>query len=257
MPLGGWPQLLKGNPVMSLLASFWNTVLRRTPPPEEEEEEETFWTGQNPELEEWEITVPVTRIRTIVTGLDAFLRGSAGRAKVCYAIGQVQPSSPESLGSLHLLFDGHPGIEVLWCGVPRKWEYRLVPPAKATPFLVKLQAGAPLDLLRFLLRDFNPDPILEYAVFDRGGASDYALEAEAVARVKKGYWFYWTGEPTSVISKPEHFLYRCEPFICAPDGLDAAGDMDVSGAEGTEWIRYGPEAPEALKRLVARESSGR
>jgi len=240
---------------MSLLESFRNVVLRRAPA-QEEEEEETFWPGQNPELEEWSITVPVTRIRTIVTGLDAFLRGSADRTKVCYAIGQVQPSSPESLGHLYLLFDGHPGIEVLWCDVPKIWPYRLVPFAGATHFLVKLQAGAPLDLLRFLLRDFNPNPIIDYVVFDRGGASDYALEAEAVAHVKRGSLFYWTSEPTSVIGKPEHFLYRCKPFICAPDRLDAAGDMDVSGAEGTEWIRYGPEAPEALKRLVARESGG-
>jgi len=239
---------------MSLLASFWNVVLWRAP---EEEEEETFWPGQNPELEEWSITVPVTRIRTIVTELDIFLQGSAGRDKACYAIGQVQPSTPESLGYLRLLFDGHQGIEVLWCGVPIKWEYRLVPPAKATHFLVKLQAGAPLDLLRFLLRDFHPNPSIEYAVFDRGGSSDYALEVEAVANVKKGSWFYWTSEPTNVISKPELFLYSCKPFICSPDGLDAAGDLDVSRAEGTEWIRYGPEAPEALKRLVARESSGR
>jgi len=241
---------------MSLFKSFWNIVLWRAPA-QEEEEEETLWLGQNPELEEFSITVPVTRIRTIVTGLDAFLRGSAGRAKACYAIGQVQPSSPESLGRLHLLFDGHPGIEVLWCGIPKIWPYRLVPPTKATHFLAKHQAGAPLDLLRFFLRDFNPDPILEYAVFDRGGSTDYALEAEAVAHVKKGGWFNGVHELTSVISKPEHFIYRCEPFICAPDALDATGDLDISGEEGTEWIRYGPEAPEALKRLVARESSGR
>jgi len=238
---------------MSLLASFWNTVLWRAQTQEEEEDE--FWPGQNPECEEWEVTVPVTRIRTIVTGLDAFLRGSTGREKVCYAIGQVQPSSPESLGHLYLLFDGHPGIEVLWCDVPKIWPYRLVPFAGATHFLVKLQAGAPLDLLRLLLRDFNPVPIFEYAVFDRGGSFDYALEAEAMAHVKKGQFFNGVHKLTSVVSKPELFLYHCKPFICAPEGLDAAGDMDVSREKGTEWIRYGPEAPEALKRLVARESS--
>jgi len=242
---------------MSLLASFWNTVLRRTPPPEKEEEEETFWPGQNPELEEWEVTVPVTRIRTIVTGLDAFLRESTGRAKACYAIGQVRPSSAESLGRLHLLFDGHPGIEVLWCGVPKIWPYRLVPIAKDTHFLATLQAGATLDLLRFLLRDFDPNPFIEYAVFDLGGAPDYALEAEAVAHVKKGYFFNGAHELTSVISKPELFLYHCKPFICAPDVLDSTGDLDVSRAKGTEWIRYGPEAPEALKQLVVRESNER
>jgi len=129
---------------------------------------------------------------------------------VCYAIGQVQPNNLESLGYLHLLFDGHPGIEVLWCGVPRKWEYRLVPPAKATHFLVKLQAGAPLDLLRLLLRDFGPVASIEYAVFDQGGSSDYPLEEEAVAHVKKGSWFYWTSEPTNVISKTEYFIYSCK-----------------------------------------------
>jgi len=241
---------------MSLLESFWNVVLWRAPA-QEEEEEETFWPGQNPELEEFSITVPVTRIRTIVTGLDAFLRGSAGRAKACYAIIQAQPSTPEGLGYLHLLFDGHPGIEVLWYGIPKTWPYRLVPPAKAIHFLVKLRAGAPLDLLRLLFRDFGPVPSIEYAVFDRGGSSDYALETEAVAHVKKGYWFNGVHELTSVIGKPEHFLYSCNPFLCGYDGLDAEGDLDVSGAEGTEWIRYGPEAPEALKRLVERESSGR
>jgi len=242
---------------MSLFKSFWSIVLGRAPPQEKEEEEETFWPGQNPELEEWEVTVPVTRIRTIVTGIDAFLRGSAGRAKVCYAVGQVQPSSRGSLERLYLLFDGHPGIEVLWCGVPKIWPYRLVPFAGATHFLVKLQAGTPLDLLRYLLRDFHPDPSLEYAVFDQEGSRDYALEAEALVNVKEGNWFNGTRELTSLLGKPELFLYCCEPFICAPDVLDAAGDLDVSDEDGTEWIRYGPEAPEALKRLVARESSGR
>jgi len=240
---------------MSLLESFWNIVLWRTPT--QEEEEETFWPGQNPELEEFSVTVPVIRIRTIVTGLDAFLRGSAGRAKACYAIGQAQPSTPEGLEYLRLLFDGHPGIEVLWCGVPKIWPYRLVPPAKATHFLVKLQAGAPLDLLRLLLRDFGPVPSIEYAVFDRGGSSDHALEAEAVAHVKKGGCFIGTHELTNMLSKPEYFLYSCKPFVCGSDALDAAGDLDVSGEKGTEWIRYGPEAPEALKRLVARESNER
>jgi len=246
---------------MSLLESFQNIVLRRTSEPDEvaegADEEETFWPGQNPECEEWEVTVPVTRIRTIVIGLDAFLRGRAGRAKVCYAIGQVQPSSRGSLEHLYLLFDGHPGIEVLWCGVPKIWPYRLVPFAGATHFLVKLQAGALLDLWRYLLRDFHPNPFTEYVVFDRGGSSDYALEVGAVACVKEGNWFYWSPGLASMLNKPELFLYHCKPFICAPDGLDASGDMDVSGEKGTEWIRYGPEAPEALKRLVARESSGR
>jgi len=225
---------------MSLLESFWNVVPWRALA---QEEEETFWPGHNPELEEWGVTVPVTRIRTIVTGLDVFLRGSAGRAKACYAIGQVQPNNPESLGYLHLLFDGHPGIEVLWCGVPKIWAYQLVPPAKATHFLVKLQAGAPLDLLRLLLRDFHPVPILEYAVFDRGGSSDYALEAEVVAHVKKGYFFNGAHKLTSVIGKPELFLYHCKPFLCGYDGLDAEGDLDVSGEKARSGFDMAQRPP--------------
>jgi len=78
-----------------------------------------------------------------------------------------------------------------------------------------------------------------------------------VAHVKKGQFFNGVHKLTSVISKPEHFLYSCNPFVCGYDGLDAEGDLGVSDEEGAEWIRYGPEASEALKRLVARESSGR
>lgn len=232
---------------MSLLQSVLDVVLRRKAGQtavEGAEEERPL--GPDQELLDWEITVPVTRMRTVVTGIDAFLREST-EAKTCYSIGQVQPDTPEDMESLYLLFDGHPGIEVLWCGIPKIWPYRLVPPAKATHFLVKLQAGAVLDLFRVLLQMW---PTIDYVVFDQGGSSNYGLEAEAVAIVKQAKGFSWS----KVVSKPDHFRYRFQTcsYQFEDCGLDAEGDRDVKDSTGEEWLSYGPQAPEALKRLVAR-----